>query len=61
MPRLSNKRVNWSSTTSASVPTTSSDGASPSAAAGCSGMAGTSDCRQASSPWVKVVSMPLPE
>ena len=54
----SNSRRNWSSTTSASAPTTSSDRSASGVSAGRSG---TSEARQASSPWVKVVSMPLPE
>ena len=53
-----NRRRNWSSTTSASAPTTSSERPAPSARRR---HAGTSEARQASSPCVKVVSMPLPE
>ena len=49
---------NWSSTTSARAPTTSRDSRARLLQPGISG---TSDARQASSPWVKVVSMPLPE
>ena len=55
MPICANSRVNWSSTTSASAPTTTSE------ASFDAGSPGTSEARQASSPWVKVVSMPLPE
>ncbi len=56
-PRSSNRRRIWSSTTSASAPTTRSVRASSAA----SGSSGTREARQASSPWVNVVSMPLPE
>ena len=55
MPSAAKSRRNWSSTTSASVPTTSSCVVSDAA------ICGTNEARQASSPWVKVVSMPLPE
>ena len=58
MPMLLNRRMNWSSTTSARVPTTSS---SCGARAACSGSPGTIDDKQASSPCVNVVSIPLPE
>ncbi len=57
MPSASNSRTNWSSTTSASAPTTSS-WSSPVLKGGS---AGTSEARQASSPCVNVVSIPLPE
>ncbi len=45
----------WSSTTSGSAPTTSNSRAC------VSGRTGTMQARQASSPWVKVVSIPEPE
>ena len=57
-PMRSNRLRNWSSTTSAKVPTTIKAGAVSGALAG---RPGTSAAKQASSPWVKVVSMPLPE
>lgn len=47
--------TSWSSTTSGSAPTTTSDTASD------AGSTGTIDARQASSPSVKVVSIPEPE
>ena len=56
-PIASKMRRNWSSTDSERAPTTSSD-ASP---AGAVRISGTRAARQASSPWVNVVSMPLPE
>ncbi len=54
-PIAANSLRNWSSTTSARLPTTSSDSSA------VSGRPGTSAARQASSPWVNVVSMPDPE
>ena len=58
MPRSANRRANWSSTTSASAPDHEQR---PAQSAGAAGRLGTSAARQASSPCVKVVSMPLPE
>ena len=58
-PIASNSRPIWSSTTSASAPTTSCPAGTPVAAD--RGSSGTSAARHASSPWVNVVSMPLPE
>ena len=57
-PMCLNRRKNWSSTTSAKAPTTSS---SVGALGALAGKPGTMEARQASSPWVNVVSMPLPE
>ena len=55
-PIADSRRRNWSSTTSASAPTISRE-----RAVGASrGRIGARAARQASSPWVKVVSMPLP-
>ena len=56
-PRAAKSRMNWSSTTSASAPTTRRERAVP----GSAGISGTKAARQASSPSVKVVSIPLPE
>ena len=58
MPMSVSKRRIWSSTMSASVPTIIKRGFEPE---GKVGSTGTKAFRQASSPWVKVVSMPLPE
>ena len=58
MPMSASKRRIWSSTTSANVPTTSRRLPLP---CGKIGSTGTMAFKQASSPWVKVVSMPLPE
>jgi hypothetical protein len=52
-------RANWSSTTSASAPTTMQRRAAHRRRA--AGSWAPAQARQASSPWVKVVSMPLPE
>ena len=57
MPILLNRLRNWSSTTSAKVPTIKS--LLPSSF--LAGRVGTMAARHASSPCVKVVSMPLPE
>ena len=58
MPIALKRRSNWSSTTSASVPTTISVGRPDGASVGS---VGTIAARHASSPCVKVVSIPLPE
>jgi hypothetical protein len=57
MPSSAKSRANWSSTTSGRAPATTRPGRSGSAA----GSVGTSEARHASSPCVKVVSMPLPD
>jgi hypothetical protein len=57
-PSSAKMRASWPSTTSGSVPTTRSDRAAEGAD---SGSVSASAARQASSPCVKVVSMPLPE
>ena len=57
MPSALRMRRNWSSTTSASAPATISEG---SASAGSWGRSSARAARKLSSPWVKVVSMPLP-
>ena len=58
MPSASNSRTNWSSTTSASD---ADDQELVRARSRAGGSAGTSEARQASSPCVNVVSIPLPE
>ena len=58
MPMSAKIRRNWSSTTSESAPATRSGGTEPEAGRG---EKGTSAAKQASSPCVKVVSIPLPE
>ena len=62
-PMRESNPASWSSTMSGRVPTTTSGEAwrwaPPSG--GVVPSTGTSEVRQASSPWVKVVSMPLPE